>query len=81
MTAAIDRLNGRAPGHGKNGNPVISPWHNGKSAIIDTAYDGAPANGVAGTGVDGSTTILPISDPAAVRVLARGPDPAQPSTP
>ena len=45
----------------KDGNPVTAPWHNGKAAMIGKSYDGTLANGVAATGVEGLTTIVPIS--------------------
>ena len=57
MKAVIDWLNGRAPGHDNDGNPVTAPWHNGNAAMIGKSYDGTPANGLAATGVDGLTTI------------------------
>jgi X-Pro dipeptidyl-peptidase len=61
MKIVIDWLNGRAPGFDKDGNPVTAPWHSGKAAMIGKSYDGTLANGVAATGVDGLTTIVPIS--------------------
>ena len=61
MKAVIDWLNGRRPGFDKDGNPVTAPWHNGKAAMIGKSYDGTLANGVAATGVEGLTTIVPIS--------------------
>lgn len=61
MKAVIDWLNGRRPGVDKDGNPVTAPWHTGKAAMIGKSYDGTLANGVAATGVEGLTTIVPIS--------------------
>jgi X-Pro dipeptidyl-peptidase len=61
MKAVIDWLNGRTPGFDKDGNPVTAAWHNGKAAMIGKSYDGTLANGVAATGVEGLTTIVPIS--------------------
>jgi X-Pro dipeptidyl-peptidase len=61
MKAVIDWLNGRRPGFDKDGNAITAPWHNGKAAMIGKSYDGTLANGVAATGVDGLTTIVPIS--------------------
>ena len=52
---------GRTPGFDKDGNPVAATWDNGKNAMIGKSYDGTFANGVASTGVDGLTTIVPIS--------------------
>lgn len=59
--AVIDWLMGRTPGYDKDGNPVVATWDNGKNAMIGKSYDGTFANGVASTGVDGLTTIVPIS--------------------
>jgi X-Pro dipeptidyl-peptidase len=61
MKAVIDWLNGRAAGVDKDGNAVTAPWHSGKAAMIGKSYDGTLANGVAATGVEGLTTIVPIS--------------------
>jgi X-Pro dipeptidyl-peptidase len=57
----IDWLNGRTPGVDKDGNPVVASWHNGKTGLIGKSYDGTLANAVAASGVDGLTTIVPIS--------------------
>ena len=52
----------RAPRTTRPATRSSSPsWHNGKSAMIGKSYDGTLANGVAATGVDGLTTIVPIS--------------------
>jgi len=59
--AVIDWLRGRTPGYDKDGNPVTAGWNNGKNAMIGKSYDGTFANGVAATGVEGLTTIVPIS--------------------
>jgi X-Pro dipeptidyl-peptidase len=61
MKVVIDWLNGRAPGFDKAGNAVTASWHSGKAAMIGKSYDGTLSNGVAATGVDGLTTIVPIS--------------------
>jgi X-Pro dipeptidyl-peptidase len=61
MKVVIDWLNGRAPGFDKDGNVKVADWDNGKAAMIGKSYDGTLANGVAATGVDGLTTIVPIS--------------------
>jgi X-Pro dipeptidyl-peptidase len=61
MKAVIDWLNGRTAGFDKDGNAVSAPWHNGKAAMIGKSYDGTLSNGVAATGVEGLTTIVPIS--------------------
>src|SRR5690349_6541932 len=57
----IDWLNGRTKGVDKNGVEVKADWHNGKSGLIGKSYDGTLANAVAASGVDGLTTIVPIS--------------------
>src|SRR3954470_14330311 len=59
--AVIDWLRGRTPGYDKNGTAVTASWNNGKNAMIGKSYDGTFANGVASTGVEGLTTIVPIS--------------------
>ena len=59
--AGIDWLNGRAKGYDKDGNEVVADWHNGRTAMIGKSYDGTLANGAASTGVEGLTTIVPIS--------------------
>ena len=60
--AAIDWLNGRAPGFTADGTPVsASSWTTGKVGMIGKSWDGSIANGVAATGVDGLATIVPIS--------------------
>jgi X-Pro dipeptidyl-peptidase len=60
MKVVVDWLNGRVPGHNAAGDPVLATWHTGKSAMIGKSYDGTLANGVAATGVEGLTTIVPI---------------------
>jgi X-Pro dipeptidyl-peptidase len=57
----IDWLNGRVPGYDKDGNLVVAGWHNGKTGMIGKSYDGTLANATAATGVDGLSTIVPIS--------------------
>ena len=61
--AVIDWLNGRVEGFNAQtgGANVTAPWHNGKSGMIGKSYDGTYANGTAATGVEGLTTIVPIS--------------------
>jgi X-Pro dipeptidyl-peptidase len=59
--AGIDWLNGRAKGYNADGNEVVADWHNGKTGMIGKSYDGTLANGAASTGVEGLTTIVPIS--------------------
>src|SRR5262245_49736576 len=58
---AIDWLNGRATARDKDGNVVVADWHNGRTGMIGKSYDGTLANAVAATGVEGLSTIVPIS--------------------
>ena len=58
---AIDWLNGRRTAHDAAGNTVAASWHNGKSGMIGKSYDGTLANAAAAAGVDGLSTIVPIS--------------------
>ncbi|MER5458372.1 Xaa-Pro dipeptidyl-peptidase [Micromonospora sp. NPDC002389] len=57
----IDWLNGRRKGVDAEGNEVVADWHNGRTGMIGKSYDGTLANAAAATGVDGLTTIVPIS--------------------
>src|SRR4051812_38228672 len=61
--AVVDWTEGRVPGYTTETGttPVTAGWSNGKNAMIGKSYDGTFANGVAATGVDGLTTIVPIS--------------------
>jgi X-Pro dipeptidyl-peptidase len=61
VKAAIDWLNGRAPARYLDGAPAVARWTTGKVGMIGKSWDGTLANGVAATGVDGLTTIVPIS--------------------
>ncbi len=60
MKVVVDWLNGRVAGHNLAGDAVTADWHNGKSGMIGKSYDGTLANGVAATGVEGLSTIVPI---------------------
>lgn len=57
----IDWLQGRAAGFDAHGTPMTADWHSGKAGMIGKSYDGTLANGVAARGVEGLTTIVPIS--------------------
>src|SRR3954468_19519316 len=61
--AVVDWTEGRVPGYTTvdGTTAVTADWSNGKNAMIGKSYDGTFANGVAATGVDGLTTIVPIS--------------------
>ena len=57
----IDWLNGRREGRNAAGDVVVADWHNGHSGMIGKSYDGTLANAAAASGVEGLTTIVPIS--------------------
>ncbi|HWK29698.1 MAG TPA: CocE/NonD family hydrolase [Solirubrobacter sp.] len=61
--AVVDWLMGRIDGYTSiDGTTTVhNDWNNGKNAMIGKSYDGTFANGVAATGVDGLTTIVPVS--------------------
>jgi X-Pro dipeptidyl-peptidase len=59
--AVIDWLNGRARGFNLDGTPARANWTTGKVGMIGKSWDGSIANGVAATGVQGLTTIVPIA--------------------
>jgi X-Pro dipeptidyl-peptidase len=61
VKAAIDWLNGRAPGFRADGTRAAAGWSTGKVGMIGKSWDGSIANGVAATGVRGLETIVPIS--------------------
>ena len=75
--SSIDWLNGRIPGYTKAAG-TDSPdhrdlAHRSKAAMIGRSYNGTLPNAVAATGVEGLTTIVPISrDLLLVRLLADG---------
>ncbi|MEU0988768.1 Xaa-Pro dipeptidyl-peptidase [Streptomyces sp. NPDC005953] len=60
--AVVDWLNGRAAGYtSRTGSKLSSAgWSTGDTAMIGKSFDGAIANGVAATGVEGLKTIVPI---------------------
>ncbi|TDO35829.1 X-Pro dipeptidyl-peptidase [Kribbella sp. VKM Ac-2527] len=59
--AVIDWLNGRANGFTPSGSPVTADWSTGKAGMIGVSWNGTIANSVAGTGVEGLETIVPIA--------------------
>ncbi|MDA0164477.1 hypothetical protein OM076_29675 [Solirubrobacter ginsenosidimutans] len=64
IKVVVDWLNGRAPGYKSvtgTADPILANWHSGKSAMIGRSYNGTLPNAVAATGVEGLTTIVPIS--------------------
>ncbi|MGH9026330.1 MAG: CocE/NonD family hydrolase, partial [Acidimicrobiia bacterium] len=58
---AIDWLQGRRTAHDQDGNVVAAGWHNGRAGMIGKSYDGTLANAAAATGVQGLSTVVPIS--------------------
>jgi X-Pro dipeptidyl-peptidase len=61
---AVNWLNGRATARDAAGRTVVADWDNGRSAMIGKSYDGSLALATAVTGVQGLTTVVPISPPA-----------------
>lgn len=59
--AVIDWLNGRATAYDATGAPVRASWATGRVGMIGHSYEGSLAMGVAGTGVRGLTTIVPLA--------------------
>ncbi|WP_327587156.1 Xaa-Pro dipeptidyl-peptidase [Nonomuraea sp. NBC_00507] len=62
--AVIDWLNGRATAYDDKGNPVKASWTTGRTGMIGHSYEGSLAIGVAGTGVRGLETIVPLAAPS-----------------
>ncbi|MEV4833371.1 CocE/NonD family hydrolase [Nonomuraea sp. NPDC049486] len=62
--AVIDWLNGRASAYDDKGNPVKATWTTGRTGMIGHSYEGSLAIGVAGTGVRGLKTIVPLAAPS-----------------
>ncbi|GAA4066569.1 CocE/NonD family hydrolase [Nonomuraea soli] len=62
--AVIDWLNGRATAYDAQGRPVRADWTTGRTAMIGHSYEGGLAMGVAGTGVRGLETIVPLAGPS-----------------
>ncbi|WP_019853515.1 Xaa-Pro dipeptidyl-peptidase [Actinopolyspora mortivallis] len=58
--SVVDWLNGRAPGHGTDGEPARADWSTGRVAMMGVSYNGTLPNAVATTGVEGLETIVPI---------------------
>ncbi|MEU7897325.1 CocE/NonD family hydrolase [Nonomuraea sp. NPDC049152] len=62
--AVIDWLNGRATAYDDKGTPVKASWTTGRTGMIGHSGEGALAIGVAGTGVQGLETIVPLAGPS-----------------
>ncbi|WP_055552449.1 Xaa-Pro dipeptidyl-peptidase [Streptomyces sp. NBRC 110028] len=60
-TSAIDWLGGRTTARRADGSEVKATWSSGRTGMIGHSYEGTLANAVAGTGVKGLETIVPIS--------------------
>jgi X-Pro dipeptidyl-peptidase len=61
MKAVVDWLNGRARGVDATGAPARASWSTGRTGMIGVSYNGTLPNAVAGTGVKGLETIVPIA--------------------
>jgi X-Pro dipeptidyl-peptidase len=59
--AVIDWLNNRVAGHKPDGSTAKADWSTGKAGMIGVSWNGTIANSVAGTGVKGLETIVPIA--------------------
>ncbi|MEV5898022.1 CocE/NonD family hydrolase [Nonomuraea fuscirosea] len=62
--AVVDWLNGRATAYDAKGAAVKASWTTGRTGMIGHSYEGALAMAVAGTGVRGLETIVPIAGPS-----------------
>jgi predicted acyl esterase len=63
-TVVIDWLNGRRKAYTTRAGTIEAPavtWHNGKTAMMGTSYNGTIPVAAASTGVDGLAAIVPIS--------------------
>src|SRR4030095_14117266 len=61
VRAVVDWLNHSAAAVDIDGNPAAADWANGTVGMIGKSYDASLANAVAGTGVEGLKTVVPIS--------------------
>ncbi|MFD2992485.1 Xaa-Pro dipeptidyl-peptidase [Fictibacillus nanhaiensis] len=59
--AVIDWLNGRTKAYDAQGNEIKADWTTGNVGMVGVSYNGTLPNAVAGTGVEGLKTIVPIS--------------------
>ncbi|MFE0147057.1 CocE/NonD family hydrolase [Nonomuraea sp. NPDC059007] len=59
--AVVDWLNGRATAFDAKGAPVKATWTTGRTGMIGHSYEGSLAVGIAGTGVRGLETIVPLA--------------------
>ena len=61
IKAAVDWLNGRAPGHQLDGTPATAYWSSGAVGMQGVSYVGTLPNAVATEGVPGLRTVVPIA--------------------
>jgi X-Pro dipeptidyl-peptidase len=61
IKAAVDWLNGRAPGQRLDGTPAAAHWSTGDVAMQGVSYVGTLPNAVAVEGVRGLRTVVPIA--------------------
>lgn len=61
IQAAIDWLNGRAPGVYKDETAAVADWSTGDVGMLGVSYNGTLPNAVATLGVEGLRTIVPIA--------------------
>ncbi|MFI9553877.1 CocE/NonD family hydrolase [Nonomuraea endophytica] len=59
--AVVDWLNGRATAYDGKGDPVKATWTTGRTGMIGHSYEGSLAVALAGTGVRGLETIVPVA--------------------
>ncbi|OLT48607.1 Xaa-Pro dipeptidyl-peptidase [Saccharomonospora sp. CUA-673] len=59
--SVVDWLNGRADARTESGEAIEADWTTGKTAMMGVSYNGTLPNAVAGTGVEGLETIVPIA--------------------
>lgn len=69
--AVVDWLNGRAPAYDATGEPATASWTTGRTGMIGMSYDGMLTTGVAGTGVPGLTTVVPIAQGSSLYEMLR----------
>ena len=61
IKAAVDWLNGRAPGFELDGSPALADWSTGAVGMQGVSYVGTLPNAVAVEGVPGLRTVVPIA--------------------
>jgi len=61
IKAAVDWLNGRAPGFHYDGTPAVASWSTGDVGMQGVSYVGTLPNAVATQGVPGLRTVVPIA--------------------